>query len=254
MARKARKDLGTPFIHVMVQGINKEYIFYKDEYIVAYMKMIDKNKKNCKFDILAYCIMNNHAHFLIYVEDIKEFGMFMHKTNLMYAQMYNAKEERSGVLFRNRYQTEPIYNMEYLINCIKYIHNNPVKAKMVQKCEDYRYSSYSDYINNIGMSQNKILKEIFGEKCNYREIFESTYEKRYMDINDGNLDVVGEYINEGIKEFKHIYNIGLVEIFANRECLKKLIRFLKEKCNVKYVEIRKYLEISRGVMESLKKE
>ena len=111
-----------------------------------------------------------------------------------------------------------------------------------------------DYINNIGMSQNKILKEIFGEKCNYREIFESTYEKRYMDINDGNLDVVGEYINEGIKEFKHIYNIGLVEIFANRECLKKLISFLKEKCNVKYVEIRKYLEISRGVMESLKKE
>ena len=252
MPRKARKDLGTSFLHVMVQGVNKEYIFYKEEYIEEYIKIINRNKSDFKFDILAYCIMNNHAHFLIYSEDINEFGKFMHKTNLMYAQMYNSKEKRYGVLFRNRYQTEPIYKVEYLINCIKYIHNNPIKAKIVQKCEDYKYSSYNDYINNIGVTQSKIMKSIFGSNCNYRILFENTYEKMYMDIDDGNSERANEYINEGINEFKKENNIGIDEILSNREILKKLIYFLKEKCGLKYVEIRNWLGIPRGTMDLLK--
>ena len=82
-------------------------------------------------------MMNNHTHFLVYTEDIKDFGRFMQKNNLIYAQMYNKEEKRCGVLFRNRYQTEPIYKIEYLINYIKYIHNNPVKAKMVTRFAEY---------------------------------------------------------------------------------------------------------------------
>lgn len=252
MPRKARKDLGTPFMHVMVQGVNKEYIFYKDEYIDIYTEMITENKKDCKFDILAYCIMNNHAHFLMYVEDIEEFGKFMHKTNLMYAQLYNRNEKRSGVLFRNRYQIEPVYKVEYLINCIKYIHNNPVKAKIVQNCEEYKYSSYNDYINNEGISQNKIMKKIFGSYCNYKKIFENTYEKMYMDISDENSERVNEYIREGINEFIYKQNVKSVEILSNRDSLKKLVNFLKFECGIKYVEIRKYLEIPRGTMDLLK--
>ncbi|MBP3597130.1 MAG: transposase [Clostridia bacterium] len=252
MPRKARKDLGTPFMHVMVQGVNREYIFYTDEYIDTYIEMINKNKKDCKFYILAYCIMNNHAHFLVYAEDINEFGNFMHRTNLMYAQLYNRKEKRTGVLFRNRYQVEPIYKVEYLINCIKYIHNNPVKAKIVQNCEDYKYSSYNDYINNEGVSQNKIMKEIFGSYCNYRKIFENTYEKMYMDISDENSERVNEYIEEGINEYICKQKVEIVEILSNRDKLKELVNFLKKECGIKYVEIRNYLEIPRGTMDLLK--
>jgi len=252
MPRQARKDLDTPFVHVMIQGVNKEYIFYKKEYIEKYLEIMERNQKDYNFNIIAYCMMNNHAHFLVYTEDIQEFGKFMQKTNLIYAQMYNKEEKKCGVLFRNRYQTEAIYNIKYLINCIKYIHNNPVKAKMVERCEDYKYSSYRDYKNNTGVTQSEIMKEIFGSKCNYLELFEESYEKRYMDIKEEDLDTTNEYILEGIREFKKEEVVGMVEILSNREIFKRMIYFLKESCGLKYIEIRKFFEISRGTMDLLK--
>lgn len=252
MPRQARKDLDTPFIHVMIQGVNKEYIFYKKEYIEKYMEIVKRNQKDYDFIIIAYCIMNNHAHFLVYTEDINAFGKFMQKTNLIYAQMYNKEEKRCGVLFRNRYQTEPIYNIKYLINCIKYIRNNPVKAKIVEKCEDYEYSSYKDYRENTGVTQNKIMKEIFGSKCNYLQLFKECYEKRYMDINEESNDRTKDYILEGIREFKKEKVVETVDILSNREVLKRMISFLKESCGIKYIEIREFFEIPRGTMELLK--
>lgn len=252
MPRIARKDLETPFLHVMVQGVNKEYIFNKKEYIEHYLKLIFTKIEDCEFQLLAYCIMNNHAHFLVYTEDIKEFGKFMHNVNLSFAQMYNRIENRCGVLFRNRYKTEPIYDVSYLMNCIKYIHNNPVKANMVKNCGDYKYSSYNDYMKKIGVSQNEIIKSLFGEKCDFRELFDKTFEIRYMDVEDDDVDMVDEYIVEGVAEFKNIEGINIEEIFSNRAILKELVCFLNMKCGIKYVEIEKYFEIKKGVMNNLK--
>lgn len=252
MPRQARKNLNTPFLHVMVQGVNKEYIFYKNEYIDKYLEIVHRNKKNYNFNILAYCIMNNHAHFLVYTEDIHEFGKFMQKTNLVYAQMYNKSEKRCGVLFRNRYQTEPIFNEHHLINCIKYIHNNPVKAKIVKRCCDYKYSSYNDYINNRGATQTQVMKDLFGTNCNYLQLFEETYEKKYMDIADENSTKIDVYIQEGVTAFIKKENIELTKILSNREILKKLIYFLKENWGLKYADIGNYFEISKGTMNNLK--
>ena len=70
MPRLARKDFKTPFLHVMVQGINKEYIFSKDDYIKTYLELLHKYLKDFPITIIAYCIMHNHAHLLVYVEDI----------------------------------------------------------------------------------------------------------------------------------------------------------------------------------------
>ena len=250
--RRARKDLNTTFLHTMVQGVNKEYIFYKEEYIEKYLEIIAENKKDYDFEVLAYCMMNNHAHFLIYTENMKEFGKFMQKTNIKYAQLYNRNEHRCGVLFRNRYQTEPIYDMKHLINCIKYIHDNPVKAKMVSRCEDYKYSSYKDYANNTGATQSKIMREMFGSKCDYLELFKSNYDKKIMDIENDNIDNK-EYILEGIKEFKEKFSYSIVDIFSSREIFKKLIFFLKDECNFKYIEISEFFNISRGTMDILKR-
>ena len=249
MPRIARKDMHTSFLHVMVQGVNKEYIFSNTKYIENYLEIITKYSKEHNFTIIAYCIMNNHAHFLVHTEDINDFAKFMQKTNLLYAHMYNKAENRSGVLFRNRYQTEPIYDMKYLINCIKYIHNNPVKAKMVVKCEDYKYSSYRDYITNKGVTKSKIMQELFGANCNYAELFKEEYDKKFMDIDDEYMQK--EYIEEGIREFKKEHSKELIDILANRDLLKKLIMFLKRKCGFKYIDIRKYFGISKGIMEAL---
>ena len=251
MPRNSRKNIGSPFLHVMVQGVNKEYIFFNNEHIERYLDIIKKNKEDYNFSIIAYCIMNNHAHFLVYTEDVEKFGKFMQKVNLNYAQFYNKEQERCGVLFRNRYQAEPILNKKYLINCIKYIHDNPLKAGMVERCEDYKYSSYNDYINNRGVSKCAIMQEIFGKECNYEDLFKNTSSTRFIDIEE-NINSLNEYISEGIKEFIKNNKLNIYEIFSNREALKELIFFLKENCRIKYVEIRNYFEISRGQMDILK--
>ena len=85
MSRIARKDLQTSFLHIMVQGINKEFIFSKREYIEAYLQLIKKYQKKFPVSIISYCIMNNHAHMLVYVKDIKMLGKFMHIINLQYS-------------------------------------------------------------------------------------------------------------------------------------------------------------------------
>ena len=244
--------MNTPFLHTMVQGVNKEYIFYKEEYIEKYLDIIEQNKKDYDIDIIAFCMMNNHAHFLVYTENMNDFGKFMQKTNLQYAQMYNRKENRCGVLFRNRYQTEPIYDRKYLINCIKYIHNNPVKAKMVPKCEDYKYSSYNDYMKNTGVTKCKIVKEIFGKDCDFSKLFNESYDKRFMDIEEDDKENCNQYILEGIREFEKMFSYNTIDIFSKRVILKKLVVFLKEECKFKYVEIRDFLDISRGAMDVLK--
>lgn len=252
ISRLARKDLNTPFLHVMVQGVNKKYIFNKDSYIKKYMNLLKKYNSEYDVNILAYCIMNNHAHFLIYVENISELGKFMHKVNCEYAKEYNKNENRCGVLFRNRYQAEPIYDIKYLINCIIYIHQNPVKANIVSKCEHYHYSSYNDYLTNTGVSNNKILNEIFGKNCNYLKLFKEIQYKMFIDIDEDDYENVKGYIIKGIEEFKKQHSKKLFEVFAERDILKKLIRFLNNDCGIKYVYIRDFFEIPRGVMDKLK--
>ena len=251
MPRIARKDIGTPFLHIMVQGVNKEFIFFNNEHIERYLDIIEKYKIDYDFTIIAYCIMNNHAHFLIYTKDIEKFGKFMQKVNLIYAQFYNREQKRCGVLFRNRYQAEPILNKKHLINCIKYIHDNPVNAGIVQRGEDYKYSSCINYINNRGETKSPIMKEIFGTECDYKELFEHLYLRRFIDA-DEDINVLNQYIEEGIKEFVINNQITIHDVFSNREILKKLIFFLNQNCNIKYIEIRNYFEMSRRVMQTLK--
>ena len=236
----------------MVQGVNKEYIFNKNEYIEKYLNIIKENKANYNFTIMAYCIMNNHAHFLVYTENVDDLGKFMHKVNLLYAQMYNKKENRCGVLFRNRYKTEPIYERKHLLNCIKYIHNNPVKAKIVSRCDEYKYSSYTDYINNKGVAKSKILEEIFGSNCNFAELFKETVNMRFMDIDTESREEINEYIISGLRKFEKDYEKTTFEILSSRNLLKKLIYYLNSELRLKYVEIRDFFEIPRGTMDDLK--
>lgn len=252
MSRIARQDLQTQFLHVITQGINKEYIFDKEEYIKKYLNLMQTYNKEYKISILSYCIMNNHTHMLIHTSDIAELAKFMHKVNGVYAQYYNKMQERCGVVFINRYKTEPIYKIEHLIHCIKYIHMNPVKANMVKKCEDYPYSSYNEYINNKGLSKQKILLDVLGD-IDYKEAFKTKSELEFCDIDKITYEKIQNDIEKGIIIFEEQNKITLGEIFSNRKELKKLIKFLKYECKISYENIMKKFEITKGIMERLKR-
>ena len=149
MPRRARKNLCTSFFHVIVQGVNKEFIFYKDKYKKNYLNILKEAKEKYNLDIVAYAIMYNHAHLLIHTENINILSNFMKKVNEDYGRYYNYIEERKGHVFRDRYLSEEITSQRYLLNCLVYIHNNPIKSDVVNRCEEYKYSSYNFYSTSL---------------------------------------------------------------------------------------------------------
>ncbi len=230
----------------MVQGIHKEFIFNKHRYINRYLQLIEKNLDKETLKMLAFCIMNNHAHLLIQVEDKSELSKYMQKINSVYAKYYNYMEnERVGYVFRDRYKSEPIFSKRQLIQCIKYIHQNPVKANMVNHINEYKYSSYGWYQTGKAEEIGIFTKEEITYICNTNLVCE----EEFLDIEVDIEKKIDNFISEFVKKEK----IKVFEIFEKDDILKKLVKYLKKSKNVKYTDIMKKLDITKGTMERLKK-
>ncbi len=144
MPRPARKRSETGIYHIMVRGINKQKIFCDEEDCQRYLKTLGKVKDLSSCEIYGYCLMGNHVHLLI-KETKEHISQIMKRIGTSYAYWYNRKYERVGHVFQDRYKSESVEEDRYLMTVIRYIHNNPVKASMVQKPEDYKWSSCFTY-------------------------------------------------------------------------------------------------------------
>lgn len=163
MPRIPRSDANSRFFHTMVQGIEKSFIFDNAANMNFYLNLLNKNSKKFNVSILAYCVMNNHAHILIYVHCINDMIKFFRCVNTAYAKHFNSQNQRVGYVFRNRYKSEAIYTVRQLFNTINYIHNNPVKAKICSEAQDYEYSSYNEYFKKSKIINKEMLKSILNQ-------------------------------------------------------------------------------------------
>lgn len=245
MPRSARKYNNTSFFHVIVQGLNKECIFNEEQNMKEYLQLINKYKKDLDIEILSYCIMSNHAHFLIFSKSINNLSNIMKNANTAYAKYYNNKNDRVGYVFRDRFLSQAIDSEKYLIKCINYIHNNPVKANIVMNPEEYKYSTYREFKSGKKL---KLLNELTGIKFNKEQFQENDILEYFIDVDKDK----NEIINNAVLKFSIDKNVKIYEIFEKRELLKELVRILKKDYKIKYTETMKKLGIPKGVMKSLK--
>ena len=171
MARIARNSYENSYFHVIVQGYEKKYIFCNDVFKEKYLKLLLEEMENFKVEVLEYCIMDNHAHILLYCEKIEEMGKYMRSVNTQYAMFYNKENAHVGYVFRDRYLSEPIKNENYLYSCMAYVHMNPVVARMVARPEQYKFSSYNDFLNKTGVVTDSVLIKLFGSSEKYLDLF-----------------------------------------------------------------------------------
>ncbi len=235
------------FFHVIVQGQKKEYIFKEKRFIYEYINLIRKYIKETNIKIVAYCIMGNHAHFLFKVDNLQELSKFMRKINSIYAKYYNfMMDDRVGYVYRDRFLSEPITSHRYLVNCIKYIHFNPVKAKIVNDCSQYKFSSYNFFCKSFNQKRyyDFLSREDYEDICN-----NINYAEEFLDV-DTEKDLE-ETTKVGIKEFLKENKYELYRIFNDRQVLIELIKYLKENKKITYVAIGKFLGISRGSMNKI---
>ena len=243
MSRIVKGLIGNIITHNMVQGLNRENIFIKDKYKERYFELMKKFYKQFDIKIIAYCIMDNHVHLLLYTEDIQNITKFMERINLIYAKYYNKVNDRVGYVFRGRFYMKPIYSQNHLFRCIKYIHMNPVKKGIVKEEAEYRFSSYNDYFSKTNFINSEVLNLVFGSEENYLRNLESIkYEEIPFDKNRKSL-------KKALDDFIVQENISKNIIVEDDKYLNKFILFLLENSyEVNKKAIAEILEISRSTL------
>lgn len=148
--------------HVTQRGNNRETVFFDEEDKAFYLKTLGGYSKKWGLDIWAYCLMSNHIHILAVPEKEESLAKGIGRTNLVYTQYINRKYKRSGRLWQNRFYSTIIEKEPYLWAVARYIERNPVRAKLVKKVEEYRWSSAKAHI--MGLRDNILSKNWLDEK------------------------------------------------------------------------------------------
>lgn len=161
------------YFHLYNRGVNRQNIFFEHENYLFFLRQC-RLYLMPKMQILAYCLMPNHYHFLVQVnaDDLSE---QMKRLSLSYTKAINRRLKRCGPLFQGRFQSIHVEGEEYLLNLSRYIHLNPVQAGLVQKSEDWEFSSYREYVElRPGtLPQWEPIRRQVGNAQSYRQFVES---------------------------------------------------------------------------------
>ena len=149
MPRRSRQISGSGIYHVVMRGINRQTIFEDEEDNDRLIETLRKCRDTSGYRLLAYCLMGNHFHLLLKTE-AEDLAQIIKRVAGSYVYWYNLKYRRTGHLFQDRFKSEAVENDRYFIAVLRYIHQNPVKAGLCDKAEEYKYSSCGDY--NSGSS------------------------------------------------------------------------------------------------------
>ncbi|RAM51793.1 MAG: transposase [Hapalosiphonaceae cyanobacterium JJU2] len=167
--RKTSLQTGN-FYHIYNRGNNHQIIFFERESYIYFLRLVKEHLITKAVDIVAYCLMPNHYHFLVYLRD-ETLSDAMKSLSLSYTKAINKRFNRSGVLFQGRFQSIHIQQTDYLINLSRYIHLNPVKAGLVEKPEEWEFSSYLEYVGmRRGMlPKTEYIKTLILEELDYQQ-------------------------------------------------------------------------------------
>ncbi len=188
MARKPRVEHEDALYHVINRGNNRENIFGQTQDKICLISLLEKAVKIDGAEIFAYVVMINHYHIALRTT-MEPLSKIMHRINLHYSRYYNDKYGRTGHVFEGRYKAIPIQNDNYLMAVIRYIHNNPVRAGLCSRVEDYTWSSDIYYRRQ---SKEFINTNLFlGALSNNYENSLSEYDafmKQEDSMNSSNMD------------------------------------------------------------------
>lgn len=170
----------------MQRGHNRDSIFFDDDDYREYLILLKKNAEKYDCLIHAYVLMTNHVHLLLTPKSKDSVSFLFQGVGRQYVKYINKKYQRSGSLWEGRHKGNLIQSDLYLLRCMQYIELNPVRAHMVNKPEEYYWSSYT---SNALDSDNSILTP---HKI-YLELSSSS-DERYIIYND----IVGSGMNQNI--------------------------------------------------------
>lgn len=235
MARQLRIEYEGAFYHITSRGNQREQIFWDNKDREKFKSILIRTKERYGFLLHSYVLMNNHYHLLIETPyaNIKQ---IMQNINTSYTVYINKRHKRTGHLLQGRYKAFIIDKESYLLELGRYIHQNPVRAGIVTRPEDYKWSSYREYINRSnkeGLTDTTDTLYTFSKK-------QAIAAKKYQ-----------EFVNAGIKE-KTPLKDAIGSILGDKIFRENVLRHFKGKPDKREIPELKKIQTKHKVEDIIK--
>lgn len=146
MSRPLRIEFPGAWHHVMNRARHGSRLFRDTEDYTYFLELLQHTAKMFNIRVSAYCFMPNHYHLLIQTPDMN-LSRCMRHLNGVFTQKYNRRHQCDGTLFRGRYKSILVEEDRYLLQLLRYIHQNPLQAGMVERLDRFQWSSHNGYVS-----------------------------------------------------------------------------------------------------------
>ena len=247
MPRLPRQKSESGIYHIMLRGINQQVIFEDNEDYIKFVEILQKYKAVSGYKVFAYCLMSNHIHMLVKVEQ-EDLDLLMKRIEGSYVYWYNWKYYRRGHLFQDRFKSEPVEDDSYFLTVLRYIHQNPLKAGIVKKIDDYQFSSYNDYMNEINDVVDIDFVFSLMDKDNLVAFNNEKNDDVCLDVDDKKFRLSDNDARKIIKRISKCSNsveFGLLELKQRNQYIRRLkekglsIRQISRLTGVSFAVVRK---------------
>ncbi len=155
MARPPRCFAAGQTLHLVQRGNNRSTCFADDADRVVYLGMLAELAGTTRCDVHAYVLMGNHVHLLVTPETPNAPSSLMQRIGMRFAAYVNRRHQRTGTLWEGRFRSSIVDTDDYVVSCHRYIELNPVRAGIVARPDEYRWSSH---LANIGATAPGFLQ------------------------------------------------------------------------------------------------
>ena len=208
----------------MLRGINQQQIFEDSQDYDKFLRVLSDCKAISEFKLFAYCLMGNHIHLLI--QEINEpIELIIKRIATRFVYWYNIKYQRIGHLFQDRFKSEPVEDDAYFLTVLRYIHQNPIKAGICKKIDDYQYSSFNEFFLKSSFIDSDVVFDII-PKDDFASFNNELSFEKCLEIEDNPLiKVTDEQAHKLIQKYskcKNVADFQALDIKTRDKCLKKL--------------------------------
>ena len=148
--------------HIIQRGNNREKVFFAQATREKYLDLLKQYAPKWDVSIMAYCLMSNHIHLLVRPHQPEALGKMMQGVSMGHTKYMNQRYKRTGRLWESRYYSCVIDEEPYLWEVGRYIEQNPKRANIVRKEENYPYSSAPAHI--LGKKDELLTEALFPEE------------------------------------------------------------------------------------------
>ena len=236
MARPLRIEYDGAVYHVTSRGNERKVIFHDNKDRQMFLEVLSRITKQVNWLCHAYCLMDNHYHLVVETPE-GNLSRGMRQLNGVYTQRYNKKYQRAGHLFQGRYKAILVEKESHLLEVCRYVVLNPLRAGLVRKPEQWRWSSYRATAGLDNPHQCLTVEWIlsrFGKRAGmaqrrYREfVIAASGQERIWEAVKGQVVLGSEGFVEKIIEFlkgkKDIKEIPRKQRHLDRPGLDELFR------------------------------